>query len=1182
MSNEKREWTDDQKDAINSRNGTVIVSAAAGSGKTSVLVERIIQRLTDKENGCDADKLLIVTFTRAATAEMHSRLSDAINEELKKNPYDSNLQRQQMLLPSANIYTIDAFCANLVREHFESIKDYKIHPDFSPLDEGESKVLQSQAMQIVLDELYSNKENKNFKNLLELLFHGKDDSTLEDNIRKLYNYSRAYPSPNTWLDSAVSEYNPDIPLNESPIGKAIVLNAVEVLDYAIKQGNSGIEAMSSDEEATLCNSYIILKNELELCEKLKVLIEDYNFSEANRLLNDFSFSRWSTPKGKTGDPIFVAAKASRDLIKKILTEKLPKIISQTNEDALEDIKTIGPLALELVNATKRFSDIYMELKLQINKLDFSDISHFALELLVKDPSKDNFEKTELALDISNSFEEILIDEYQDTNKAQDMIFRAISRDENNLFMVGDVKQSIYGFRQAMPEIFLEKKNSFDKFNRDNPKYPATITLGQNFRSRKGVTDYVNHVFTKVMSKSCGDVNYNNEEKLVYGAKYDNINCPDTEFHIVKTTDELTSLESQTEFIAKYITNRVKNEPDTNYRDFTILMQTVTGKISTIEKKFKEYGIPVYSDVDSGFFSTPDIQIMTSLLKVIDNPLLDVPMLSVLLSPIFGFTLDDMAKIRINSRKTSLYHALLLGEKAGFEKCIEACKALRLYRTLSVSLPAGELIRRIYDDTLFPTISAALPNGAVRRANLMLLQKYADDYDRTSTYGISGFVRYIEKMEENDMDTNSANEVPDSANVVRVMSIHKSKGLEFKNCILLNTDKQFNKRDLNANVILHPTLGVGIKGRNFESGNTYPCLVHSAIKLEVEKNLMSENIRVLYVALTRAKERLIIVGGTKDEPEKFFEDFSDKIDSSGNIAPYTIRSASSFMNILLPATLTHPSAKLFRDYCSTGIPVVPTEEKILCMWHDLADEEPFENKENQADDNKLNKTDEFLSLVQDIKQRMEYEYPFKALSNITTKRAASHLNDGGFSEEFFASTRPEFRSRSGLTPAERGTCLHKFMQYADFKAVENNIDEEIKRLSSLGFLTIRELSSIDPQKVYGFLNSPIYERMNRSQNIMREKKFAVLVPAGNFEPSLPDNQKDEPVLIQGIADCVFEENGNLILVDYKTDNTKDENVLIERHKPQLETYVSALTECLGMPVTEAYIYSFSLDKEIRVI
>lgn len=1195
----ERPWTPDQKDAIDARHGTLIVSAAAGSGKTAVLVERIIQRLTDAENPCPADRLLIVTFTRAATAEMRSRISAALETALSKNPLDENLQRQQMLLPSAKIYTIDAFCNDIVRENFETLG---IAPDFTLLDESESKIMQKQAVGAVIENLYE-EDSAEFKALVELLFTGRDDSSLEDNIIRLYGYSRAYPSPRAWLDESILYYDPALPLRESPIGRVLAENLLERFDAYISDAEYALAELDTRSEFIDSKGRSILASECEMCKKVRDLIAAYEFDKAVELAGTLEKATWGMPKGTTEDPDVIRAKDARGKCKKLLTDELPEFFCETEDEWKDDLAFLHPIAQKLIEATIRFEDSFMELKKEKNAYDFSDITQFALKLLVEDPAADTIVPTSLARDISEQFDEILIDEYQDTNKAQDTIFRAISKEEQNLFMVGDVKQSIYGFRQAMPQIFLDKKKSFAPYDRVKDEYPACVNLGKNFRSREGITEYINFVFKQLMSERCGDVEYDESERLVYGASYDPIPDPEVELHLLREPDKDESrsvLEREATLIARYITNKVQSTGD-KYNDFAILMQATKDRAPVVEKVLKEYGIPVYTETGDSYLNSADISTVISLLRIIDNPLQDIPLLSVLLSPIFAFTPDEVSQLRINERHsdrhgTSLYSALLSAESDGDAKCADFLKRLRLYRRLAVSLPAGELIRKIYEDTLYPDIVGAMPNGTQRTANLRLLQTYADNFDQTNSFGISSFVRYIDKLIENDVDPSSASTLSENANVVRIMTIHKSKGLEFKYCILTNIGKDFNKMELMSNLILHPTLGIGLNGRDISTGNTYSTLGHKAVKIALEDNSVSEALRVLYVALTRAREHLVIVGSPtgNSKLESLITNCSKELKDSEPVPPFAVKSSKSFLKWLILATLRHPNADALREELDGYHNVIPDGNGLATYIHE--NPEDFQFDDSSLDDilfdaeeltYELNAPQELQNfadddLVAEIKARMDYEYPYLALASVATKRAASNMEGDAFDEKFFATARPEFASQQGLTPAQRGSCLHKFMQYANYKQAETDFDSELQKLTDQGFLTKREADVVDKEKVSEFTNSGIYKRMSQSPDVMREKKFAILVPAGKFDPELPPPLSDEPVLIQGIADCVFEENGSYIVVDYKTDRVADENELITRHSAQLATYVDALTECLPRPVSAAYIYSFSLGKEIKVI
>ncbi|NLL63957.1 MAG: UvrD-helicase domain-containing protein [Ruminococcaceae bacterium] len=1149
----KFKLTPDQKKVIHNKDGTLVVSAAAGSGKTAVLIERVVEKLLDETNPVRADHLLIVTFTRAATAEIRSRLEKEIHEKLKENPNNKHLQTQQMLLPSAHIYTIDAFCSKLVRENFNAIEN--LSPDFKMLDEAEAEVLMSEALETIIEDLYE-ENTDSFKNLVELLFVGRDDSSLEENIKKLYTYSRAYPFPNEWLKEALSQYDSSIALKDSEIGKIVQRNTLEMLEYYEQNFEKCISEFEvAFSENSALKSIEILKEDCEIVKTLIGHINDFNFDSFLKVIPELS--RWVSPSGYADNERVIYAKDLRNSFKDDF-KKITRFIASDEKTHKEDADLLLPMAEKLIDAVTRFDNEYLKLKIEHNAYDFSDIELFALKLLIESADGNNFVRTELATDISNQFDEILIDEYQDTNKAQDMIFKAISKNEENLFMVGDVKQSIYGFRQAMPEIFLEKKETIKN----------TVILGKNFRSREGILNYINFIFERIMTKNCGDVDYKKNEQLVYGATdYKPSNEEDVEFHLLNTK----TLEEEGEFIAKYITDTVASGK-ADYKDFTILMQTQKNRAPIIEKALRTHGIPVYLDAAAGFFDTADVQIITSFLRVINNPLQDIPLLSVLMSPIFGFSADEVSILRLNSKNTSIYAALLKAEKNNTEssarnkgiknpkleignkniklnndKVKYFLETLRKYRRLSVSLPAADLIRTIYDDTLFPWIAAAMPNGKQRIANLNKLVELAKKYDTYSTYGLSGFVRHIDRLIESGSDTSPAQIIFEADNVVRIMSIHKSKGLQFKYCILADTTKNINKMDERANLILHPKFGIGIKGRHLKTGHTYPTLIHTAFKLESNKKNMSEVIRTLYVALTRAKEKLIIIASVEDIEKEIAKA------KSTSIHPYIVRKSASIFNLLMPSTIDYPNTNILHVH-NTDTEKTEFEDKILT-------------------------TDKDEALIKEIEERLKFEYPYKALSEVTTKRAASHVNDGGFSKLFFASAKPEFKSKDGFTPAERGVCLHKFMQYADFT---NSPTDELNRLKAHKFLTETEAKAIDLQKVQNYIDSNIAGRIKASKKIMREKKFSVLVPASNFYPELSKSLGQEKILIQGIADLIFIEEDGFVILDYKTDRTKDKEKLINKHKPQLETYKEALEQVLELPMKEAYIYAFSLDEEIKVL
>ncbi|MBQ2015982.1 MAG: UvrD-helicase domain-containing protein, partial [Clostridia bacterium] len=759
--------------------------------------------------------------------------------------------------------------------------------------------------------------------------------------------------------------------------------------------------------------------------------------------------------------------------------KLPKAFQKfalsEEDDVAVDNALLKPLAQKLVDTVLRFDEKYSALKREENALDFADTELFALQLLVEDPAADPFTRTELAETLREQFEEVLIDEYQDTNKLQDTIFSALSKDD--LFMVGDVKQSIYRFRQAMPELFLARKEAYPLYDPETDEYPGTVILGSNFRSRKGVLHAVNYTFSRLMSKAVGEITYSASERLNFGAKdtYRDREEPDVEFHII-TPEAGTSAEkkqAEARHIARYIAKAIRDsqgsEKPLTYSDFAILLRTAKDTAGVYRKTLSEAGIPVYAEQGGGFLETPEVMTMMSFLSVIDNPVQDVPLLAVLLSPLFGFTEDEVASLRIGSRHTNLYKAVLAAEERGDAHCADFLTSLRGFRTLSVSMGAGELLRRIYEETSYDAIAGAMPLGEQRVANLQLLLQYADSYDANSSYGVSGFVRYMDRLGEQDSSLGTAATLSPNANVVQIMSIHKSKGLEFRVCIVADLNHRFNDSELNRKLILHPELGIGLQGRQPDTGFTYPTLCHSAIREASLRSERSEALRVLYVAMTRAKETLVLTAydapsrnSDKDPLAASIRSASAKLYGENAVPPMEVLRCNSFYQWILLAFLQHPDAALLRARDAEGpvalLPVAHSEEAAPVRFEidDGAGAAETESEEETAEAVAAD-----AALVADLKERMNWRYPHEALSTSLSKRSASHLAEKPFSTEFFAESRPESLSRHGMTPAERGTCLHKFMQYADFSLAEHDPEAEKQRLVDRGFLLPDEAEVIDP-------------------------------------------------------------------------------------------------------------------------
>lgn len=1174
----KRNWTEAQKDAISAKGGNILVSAAAGSGKTAVLVERVTQRILDKDNPVNADRFLIVTFTRAAAGEMRERIDAAISALIAENPEDSRLVNQKILLSAAQICTIDSFCSALVRENFNLLD---LSPDFKIADEGELSILSAEACDKTMEELYERKD-RDFRNLVELLFAGRDDSKLCESITSLYKSSRSFPFPESWLDSLAEDFESNLPLKESRYGK-MLLNYAEVLcDYSLSITNGSLKEVEGDADLEKM-LYDALSTDKAQYEYILDRIREGNWDEAKKGSENFKAARrGNTPKHLKDDPLTIMLVDKR----KVATDNmkdLSKIFCCSEADFVSDMQFFAPMVRSLVEASKLFGENYTLLKREKKIADFDDITHAALKLLVKE-TENGWEKTSHAESLSAFYEEILIDEYQDTNKAQDMLFTALSRD--NLFRVGDVKQSIYSFRQAMPQIFLELKSLYNSYNRQDELFPAKILLGNNFRSRKGVTDVINFVFSQLMSKESGDIEYNSEEELVPLASYVEKEEADTEFHILDTT-EVQGDEDNDTLQASYVADqinrmitegfRVKDgdgERRATYGDFAVLLRSVSKKAQIYADVFRKKGIPCFTETGGTFLSSKEISLALNFLRIIDNPKQDVPLLSVLMSPIFGFTPDDVSLIRM-SGQGDFYSCLIASAVNGQVKAKAFLETLEKWRNLSCCLPASELITELYNETGLVSIFDATDKSGMKRANLMLLFDYACTYEKSGYTGLSSFIRFIDRLSSQKQDLTGALGEVQSADVVKIMTIHKSKGLEFPVCILSDCMKKFNLMDETKNLIVNLRHGLGIVRRDLDTFGQYRTVCHSAVKLSMHRDSISEELRVLYVAMTRAKEKLIMVASMKKSAD-FFRKCSIDINSKKRmLTPYAVTKAGSYGNWLVTSLLRHPdSGELRLEGGVHGDVVLSCESPLKVVYKKLEGEELIDEakKESASVDSEL---------LAKIKERLSYRYPYEDLSGVITKRAASEVDRNYIDRDYFASSVPAFMTDGGLTGAQRGIATHTFIQFADYTNAEKNLEGEIERLVSKGILTELQAKGINRKALAVFFSSELFKRMKNSELVMREKKFTLEVPVSEVYPEL-EKYSDEKMMIQGIADCAFLENGELVVVDYKTDALKNETDFIVKYASQVLLYKKALRECTGYNVKSAVLYSFHLSKEIEVL
>lgn len=1177
-------WTTDQQHAIECCKGSVLVSAAAGSGKTAVLVERVIRRLTDKDNPCSAEDLLIVTFTRAATAQMREKIGATILKRLSEDPTDRHLRRQYMLLPFAKICTIDSFCNDLVRENFHALG---ISPDYSLLDNETAVIMKNDVCEAMLERAYEEDSDGSFSGLSDMMSSGSSDEDFAKLIIKMYDISTAYPFPDLWLDSLIEEYSqPDI--NKSCWGGIIKKYVCDMLDYCVSSSNDMMAAMESD--SIVADAYgAAVQSDINMYAELREKV-NRDWDEALEAFNTVKYMGLGrVPKGyesETKNTVMTARKKLKDLLKKV-----PNIMCVSSGEHSEDVRLMRGPVTKLIELVKQFGREYSAEKDKMNSADFSDILHRALNLLAVSDGRGGYIKTDLARELSSHYVEILVDEYQDINEAQDMIFKAISADENNLFTVGDVKQSIYRFRQAMPEIFLRRRGTTHSF--ESGKYPLGITLGSNFRSRVGVTSCVNYIFRQLMSTEAGELEYDDSEALNAAAKYPERDTPDCELHVVTDKgNRADTLEAQARYVARYIDRTVREGKTlvtkggtlhpASYGDFCILLRTAKNVSSVYANALSERGIPVFSPETGGFFEAAEISFILSLLRVLDNPVQDIPLAAVMLSPLFGFRAGELADIRASAKERleagetePLYRSVAASADEGDEKAATFLKKIESLRRLSLTLSAGELVRRVCEETGFDAIAGAMPDGERRRLNIGLLCDYAEKYEAAGNLGLSGFIRFIDKVARTSGDLATAARPSENADIVRIMTVHQSKGLEFPICILADMQHAFNERDNTESVLISSSAGLGMKRRTEDGISVYDTASRRAAVITSERMGRSEEMRVLYVALTRAKENLVMVTSVPN-PEKGLAKVAVECGIGERANPFAVLRMNNFSDLVLTALMRHPAADELRKLSGVDVPIFLPEKDRFKLKVVVSDSESFMTE--SANEQKIAAKPVFFD---EVCERLDYSDPRSVLSSVPAKRAASDGSERGINREYFASSRPAFMSSGGLTPAQRGTATHKFMQFSNYAAARADIESELARLVDGGFLSEDEGKAVNIGAAKRFFMSPLAERIFASDNVMREKKFAALFPAKFFYPELTGEAAEEKIVVQGIADCVFVEDGKLVIVDYKTDTGVDAEALLDRYSAQLGIYREALSQALGMPVKETLLYSFFMNSTVKV-
>ena len=1227
-------WTKEQEQAIYEKNTNILVAAAAGSGKTAVLVERIINKIINEN--IDIDKLLVVTFTNAAASEMRERVLNAIYEKLENDSENQNLQRQITLLNKASICTIDSFCLDVVRNHFYELDN--VSPNFRIGDITEIELLKQEIIEEIFEKKYE-EEDKDFNTLINTYTSYRDDTPLKEIILKIYNYIQSNPFPEKWLNEKIEMFNLE-GKNEEHSNFSNTVWGEELLKEVEEELIDDITALQDIEESLsfdpeLNKFWQTIRSDIDMLQTLKNNLD--NWDRAYEISKNINFVTW--PRKKIESSIKEEAKIIRDDVKKKLNKVINKILICDSDEAKQDIQDMYNVLDKLKYVILEFQEEFSKRKRERNIVDFNDIEHFALKILLKETEEGKIEPTDVAKKYKEKYIEMAIDEYQDSNLVQEYILNAVSKGDN-IFMVGDVKQSIYKFRQAMPELFLDKYKNYKKIEDKKQEDNLKIKLFKNFRSRENVLKFTNLIFQDIMSNLLGDIEYNQEEYLNLGAQYpeekQNLN---TEINIIDlkeneegqsnvSTEDLNEnveneeqqeriedIELEARFVANKIREIVQNKyqiwdakkdtyRDIKYKDIVVLLRSTSNIAPIFEQEIIRLDMPVFSDSSQEYLDSIEIQTIMSLLKIIDNPMQDIPLVTVLRSNIGKFTDDELVEIRLSDKYENYYTCM---KKAKLDvnpklkdKIQRFFESIEKWRKEQEYLSLDELIWKIYIDTGYYNYVGLMPNGALRQANLKMLFQRAKQYESSNFKGLYNFINFIEKLRLSSGDLGAAKLIGENDDVIRIMSIHKSKGLEFPVVFLSSTGKQFNLMDLNQNILLHQEMGIGVKYINYERQVQYDTLTKTAMRNKILVETLSEEMRILYVALTRAKEKLFITGLSKDY-EKEAENIEKQIcrypKYLDKINPILVKKYKRYLDwIMLVYNYEKETAKKFVNFN------IYKKKELLDSFEDIKKEEidakEFLEKQD-VDNDKIKKIEEILNWSYDyelsttiptktsvtkIKQMQNEENIETTLDNYLIDVEKDEKNKEKVQENSLP--KPQFLRKEDddkLTSAQKGTLVHLCLQKLNEKQeyTLQEIKDLINELELKQIITNKESRSISTYKILAFTKSTIWKELRKAKTVEKEKPFYINIPA----KEIYNQEIEEDILVQGIIDLYYiNENDELVLVDYKTDYVEKgkEEELLNKYRKQLDLYKRALESALNRKVDKEYIYSVYLEKEIEYI
>ncbi|MGN0131327.1 MAG: helicase-exonuclease AddAB subunit AddA [Lachnospiraceae bacterium] len=1206
-------FTEDQQRVIDIRDCNVLVSAAAGSGKTAVLVERILSLITDPENPVDIDRLLVVTFTNAAAAEMRERIHSAILDRMEQEPDHVNLQRQAVLVHHAQITTIDSFCRFILKNHFQEID---LDPGFTVGDPGKMRLMEKEAMGAVMEEAYAGKEYyegfyADFIRLTDVFASKGRDTAVEEMTDKLYHFVMSLPFPEKWLKDTLQDYE---------TGDSEAFFHCKFMEKIMTDASQKLKGMVSlyDRMLAICMQADGPENYITLLEREREEIAEGIDAADYAALKDavcaVSFERLPViRKGNCNEDKKEQVKQIRDRLKKRLAALKEQYFFESPEDMQADMQTAGTLLKPLVYLTFAFMERFAADKAKENVIDFSDMEHFALKILVDEDGK----PTDTAKQYQEYYAQIMIDEYQDSNEVQELLLSVISKEDRekpNRFMVGDMKQSIYKFRMARPEIFLEK---YEHYSTDGGR-KTRIDLKKNFRSRQEVIDTVNHIFYPLMGKEVGGIIYDDASALYAGAEFPQTEAG-TELLIFEKNNGdgeksgFDGNEAEALMIAGRIKELLQNGRVTDketgelrpvtYEDIVILVRSTTGLMESIQEVFKKEGIPVSVPSRTGYFSALEVQTMLQLLEVLVNPGRDIPLAAVLKSPLYGFTDEELAQISMTQLSGeeggSFYEKLKLSET---EKTGRFLEELEKYRETAKTETVHDLLYRIIREHRYLEYVAALPGGGIRRANVEMLLEKAVDYEKLQMHGLFGFLQYMKQLEKYEVDYGEG--MDENGDCVRLMTIHKSKGLEFPICFVAGLSKRFNRRDLSGALLLHTDMGIGMEYRDAKIRVKRKTLKQKIVAEQMKTEELGEELRVLYVALTRAREKLILTGVS--------DNFADALAECRNlnagqylaepserkVEPELILESNSYLKLLLHVL------SLYDD--------VPEYLPMIRIYHeaDLETGRIREQFERGMQKETLLRTlsamdgetdEKSVRAGEELQQKINFAYPHPELEGLYTKTSVSELKLAALHEDEQTEVLFETEQEETVVPlfmkdekkvggAARGTAYHRLMELIDFKRfAEATTGEErhgllsrqIDDILQKGRMEAADMDLIDPDKVEAFLDSDLAREMSaadREGKLFKEQPFVMSIPAKRINEKFPEY---ETMLIQGIIDAYYEKQGQIYLMDYKTDRVNKKEDLIQRYQTQLDYYKEALEKLTGKKVAGIYIYSYHFLASIAI-